>query len=141
MGASQSMQKIGFEDMQTVVKNSEQYIVINTLPNGEQTYLIKGTVSCDQEEMLINKYIKLSPQTKVIVYGKNDTDETVITKCNQLVAIGFPHVYAYMGGLFEWSLLQDIYGVDLFETTSFLPLKELLKYKPRKKLEVALIGF
>ena len=141
MGASQSMQKIGFEDMQTVVKNSEQYIVINTLPNGEQGHLIKGTVSCDQEEMLINKYIKLSPQTKIIVYGKNDTDETVITKCNQLASIGFPHVYAYMGGLFEWSLLQDIYGIDLFETTSFLPLKELLKYKPRKKLEVALIGF
>ena len=140
MGASQSMQKIGFEDMQTVVKNSEQYIVINTLPIGEQGYLIKGTVSCDQEEMLINKYIKLSPQTKIIVYGKNDTDESVVTKCAQLTAIGFPHVYAYMGGLFEWSLLQDIYGIDLFETTSFLPLKELLKYKPRKKLDVALIG-
>jgi hypothetical protein len=140
MGASQSMQKIGFEDMQTVVKNAEQYIVINTLPTGEQGFLIKGTVSCEQEEMLINKYIKLSPQTKIVVYGKNDTDETVITKCNQLTAIGFPHVYAYMGGLFEWSLLQDIYGIDLFETTSFLPLKELLKYKPRKKLDVPLIA-
>ena len=140
MGASQSMQKIGFEDMQTVVKNAEQYIVINTLPNGEQEYLIKGTVSCDQEEMLINKYIKLSPQTKIIVYGKNDTDETVIAKCTQLTAIGFPHVYAYMGGLFEWSLLQDIYGIDLFETTSFLPLKELLKYKPRKILGIPLIA-
>ena len=38
------------------------------------------------------------------------------------------NVYVYPGGLFEWLLLQDIYGEDNFPTT----LKELdiLKYKP-----------
>jgi hypothetical protein len=42
--------------------------------------------------------------------------------------MGFVNVYLYPGGLFEWLLLQDIYGDDEFPTT----IKELdiLKYKP-----------
>ena len=42
--------------------------------------------------------------------------------------MGFVNVYLYPGGLFEWLLLQDIYGDDEFSTT----IKELniLKYKP-----------
>jgi hypothetical protein len=42
--------------------------------------------------------------------------------------MGFINVYLYPGGLFEWLLLQDIYGDDYFPTT----IKEfdIFKYKP-----------
>ena len=45
------------------------------------------------------------------------------------MSLGFYNVYLYNGGLFEWLLLQDIYGFDEFPTTK----KELdiLKYKPK----------
>jgi len=41
-------------------------------------------------------------------------------------------VHIYPGGIFEWLLLQDIYGDDMFKTTS----KELdiLKYKPTNSI-------
>jgi hypothetical protein len=44
-----------------------------------------------------------------------------------------------MGGLFEWLMLQDIYGSDEFPTTK----KELdiLKYKPNKMLNVQLLEY
>jgi len=141
MGASQSIQTINFEDIHLVIKNNESYMLINTLPLGEQDYLIVNTISCEQEEMLVNKYVKLAPQTKIVIYGKNCDDDTVRKKYHQLVAIGFPNVYAYSGGLFEWSLLQEIYTAELFPTTSSLPVKELLKFKPSKKLNVHLIDY
>ena len=59
MGNTQSIRKINFEDMQTVTKNPEIYLLINTLPLGDyQSCLIHGTVSSTQEEMAINKYLK-----------------------------------------------------------------------------------
>ena len=58
-GNTQSMRKINFEDMQTVTKNPEIYLLINTLPLGDhQSCLIHGTVSSTQEESAINKYLK-----------------------------------------------------------------------------------
>ena len=64
----------------------------------------------------------------MVIYGKNTNDEAIIKKYNQLMQLGFKNVYIYPGGLFEWLLLQDIYGNELFPTTK----KELdiLKYKP-----------
>ena len=43
----------------------------------------------------------------------------------------------YIGGLFEWLLLQDIYGDDEFKTTK----KELdiLKFKPQSNLSTMLV--
>jgi hypothetical protein len=48
-------------------------------------------------------------------------------------------VYVYTGGLFEWLMLQDIYGEKEFPTSK----KELdiLKYKPQKKLNVHLLEY
>ena len=47
--------------------------------------------------------------------------------------MGFKNVHIYTGGLFEWLLLQDIYGDKNFETTSY----EInhLKYKPNASLQ------
>lgn len=137
MGASQSIQKINFEDMQIAVKNPETYLIINTLPQNEQQCLIMNTISADQEELLINKYIRENKGVKIIVYGKNCNDDNVNKKYQQLVSLGFYNVYIYQAGLFEWFLLQDIYGQELFPTTK----KELdiLKFKSSSVLNISLL--
>jgi len=67
----------------------------------------------------------------------NSSDDTCINKYDQLVKLGFYNVYVYAGGLFEWLLLQDIYGSDLFPTTN--DKVDFLKYKGRKKLNINLL--
>ena len=64
-----SMKKINYEDMQTVVKNPEIYLLINTLPINSQDCLISTTVTVDKEEAIINKYIKENRGIRIIIYG------------------------------------------------------------------------
>ena len=137
MGNTQSMKKINFEDLQTAVRNPEIYLLINTLPNSEQQCLIFNTISVDQEEVIINKYMKENKSIRIIVYGKNCNDETVTKKYQQLLTIGFYNVFVYQGGLFEWLMLQDIYGKDLFPTNK--KEVDILKYKPPPQLNISLI--
>ena len=133
-----SSQKINFEDMQKVCKNHESYIVISTLPDTEQGCLITHTITPQQEDALMNKFLKSgSKGVKIIVYGRNCNDESVDKKYNQLMKLGFVNTYIYVGGLFEWLLLQDIYGEDEFKTTS--KQLDILKYKPHKRLDIALL--
>ena len=80
MGNSYSMKKINYEDMQTVVKNPEIYMLINTLPIDNQDCLISTTVSVEKEEAAINKYLKENRGIKIIVYGKHCNDELVDKK-------------------------------------------------------------
>ncbi len=49
MGNSQSMQKINFEDVQTVIKNPEIYLLINTLQAKDQTCLIVNTIYIEKD--------------------------------------------------------------------------------------------
>ena len=139
MGNSQSMKKINYEDMQTVVKNPEIYLIINTLPAINQDCLITNTISIDQEEAIVNKYIKENRKIRIIIYGKNCNDELVDKKYNQLLSLGFYNVFVYSGGMFEWLLLQDIFGKEMFQTNK----KELdiLKYKPHPVLNISLIDY
>jgi len=141
MGNSFSTKKINYEDMQTVVKNPEIYMLINTLPVDGQDCLISTTVSVDKEEAIINKYLKENRGIRIIVYGKNCNDELVDKKYQQLLALGFNNVYAYMGGLFEWVLLQDIYSKDLFPVNNTNSKKniDILKFKPHSVLNISLI--
>jgi hypothetical protein len=137
MGNAQSIRKINFEDIQIVIKNPESYLLINTLSEHEQHCLIKNTVSINQEEILINKYLQLGRNIRIIVYGKNSNDEKIYKKYQQLLSLGFYNVFIYMGGLFEWLLLQDIYGTDEFPTTS--KQLDVLKYKPQSILNIKMI--
>ena len=139
MGNTQTMIRISFEDMQTASKNPETNLIINTLPESEQGCLIVGTVTVEQELMLINRYLKENKNIRIILYGKNCNDETVQKKYQQLYALGFINVYVYQGGLFEWLMLQDIYGKDFFQTTSVQP--DLLRFKPRQMLNVSLLQY
>jgi rhodanese-related sulfurtransferase len=140
MGNSQSIQKINYEDVQFVTKNTEIHLLINTLNETEQECLIPNTINVNKEVELINKFIKTgNKQVKIIIYGRNCNDEKLYTKYNQLNSLGFYNVYIYTGGLFEWLMLQDIYGTTEFPTTK--RELDILKYKPNKVLNVQLLEY
>lgn len=140
MGNNQSIQKVNFEDIQYSIKNNENHILINTLNENEQDCLIQNTTRASQEENMINHLIKIGNKNiKIIIYGKNSNDERIYKKYNQLISLGFYNIFLYIGGMFEWFLLQDIYGSSEFPTTK----KELdiLKYKPNKVLNISLLEY
>lgn len=133
MGNAQINKIINFEDVQYAIQNNRDYLIINTLPNTEQNCLIFGTLIADLEEQTINQLIVTNTNVNIIIYGKNCNDETIEKKYEQLHNLGFKKIYIYRGGLFEWLMLQDIYGNDLFKTNSHE--KDLLKYKSNKILQ------
>jgi hypothetical protein len=140
MGQSQSIQKINFEDIQYTFNNKDDHILINTLNETRQDCLIIGTINCNKEVELINNFIKNgNKKIKIIIYGLNSNDENIYIKYNQLISLGFYNVYVYSGGMFEWLLLQDIYGSKEFPTTK----KELdiLKYKPNKIFGIHMLEY
>ena len=124
---------VNFEDIQDCIKNRvNKTIFVNTLLSNEQNCLILKTILCNEEENLINEYLLECTNPPIIVYGKNDVDATVDKKYNQLISLGFSNVYIYRGGMFEWLLLQDVYGCSEFSTTS--KTLDLLKYKGKRTL-------
>ncbi len=138
MGNSQSIQKINYEDIQYIIKNPEGVVLINVLGVSEQDCLIPSTISISKEIELINECIRTHHKNiKIVIYGRNCNDEKIYEKYSQLNSLGFYNIYIYPGGLFEWLLLQDIYGRDLFPTTS--NELDILKYKPRKQLNILYI--
>ena len=90
-----------------------------------------------QEEQIITKYVRSNKSVRIIIYGRNSNDEKIYKKYQQLIGLGFSNVYAYIGGLFEWLLLQDIYGSDEFPTTTVQ--RDILKYKSSQKLNIGLL--
>ena len=130
MGNTLSCKTVNFEDLQECIFKKDNYLIINTLPSNQQSCLIKNTSTIDKEEKIINESLQKYSEINIIIYGKNSTDSTIYNKHKQLKELGLKNIYIYSGGLFEWLLLQDIYGEDEFPTTS----KELdiLKFKPSK---------
>jgi len=129
MGNTNSVKKINFEDMQDMIRDTTT-IIVNTLDSTKQECLIKKTISAINEVEIINELLKNNYACRVVIYGMNASDDSIVKKYNQLTSLGLVNVVVYPGGLFEWLLLQDIYGVDDFPTTK----KELdiLKYKGKK---------
>ena len=140
MGNTSSINKINFEDIQFLLNSSEKYILINTLQENEQDCLLPNTILPEKEIAIINSLMNnCSKSIKIIIYGKNCNDDNIYKKYNQLQNLGFYNSYIYTGGLFEWLLLQDIYGEKEFPTTK----KELdiLKFKPRKLLNIQFLEY
>ena len=106
---------------------NNDYTLINTLPINNQDCLIINTIYSNNEEKYINDLLNNDINKNIVIYGKNCSDISTLNKFKQLKNLGFKNIKIYMGGLFEWLLLQDIYGNDKFETTC----KEIdiLKYK------------
>ena len=121
---------IGFDDVLTAIHHPDKFVLINTLPHTEQDCLIQHTLSILDEETAINEMLTQYEKIvrKIILYGKNATDTSVEKKRSQLNGLGIGDVYVYSGGLFEWMLLQDIYGEREFPTTK--KVLDILKYKP-----------
>jgi|TARA_B110000093_G_C12801010_1_gene338806 hypothetical protein len=136
MGNSLSINKINFEDVQDAIR--KDYIIINTLTINKQNCLIDKTLSAIDEVSIVNEVISVGNlRNNIILYGENSTDNSVYSKYKQLTDLGFDNIYIYIGGLFEWLLLQDIYGYDLFPTSTREP--NHLQYKGSKKIDVKMI--
>ena len=117
MGNEISINKICYEDVQHAINS--KYLIITTIPNVKQGCLIKNTINTNDEETIINELINnVNSSVYIIIYGENSLDMTPIDKCKKLIQYGFCNIHIYVGGLFEWMLLQDIYGNDNFPTTS-----------------------
>ena len=110
---------------QLIFEKDGQVVQTSTYSGGN--FPAYGTCEIDKEVELINQCLKSKLNTLIIIYGKNNNDLTVITKFNQLKSLGFSNVYMYLGGLFEWLLLQDVYGNENFPTTT--SEIDILKYK------------
>jgi hypothetical protein len=79
--------------------------------------LIRGTIqSVDEEERIINRVLESGKMGEMIlfIYGKNCSDTLPVRKAQQFIDLGFRNIYVYLGGLFEWALLADLYGLDEF---------------------------
>lgn len=141
---SNTYNKISFENIVSVIKNFENdggdstqppILIINTLPIHEQSYLIQYTIACDVEEDIINESLQTC-KNKIIIYGKNNMDKTMERKYSQLLTLGYleRNICIYYGGLFEWSLLRDIYGEDTFKTVG--KSTDPLEYKPVLEMKI-----
>ena len=128
MGASLSYQNIHFEELSEMINNnSSSCVIINTLPLNEQNCLIKNTLNGNIEVETINNLIRQDKTKKIIIYGRNYRDISIYKKYKQLKTLGFVNVVVYIGGLFEWLCLQDIYGINNFQTIG--TEVDILKYK------------
>ena len=132
MGNTYSINKINFETMQDIINCPDRFVVINTLDESCQDCLIMGSLTNYREVETINYYLKRDKSIKIVIYGENSCDNRVIDKYNQLFKLGFTNLYVYIGGLFEWLLLQDIYGDDEFKTT--IKQLDILKYKGKTQI-------
>ena len=110
---------------------SKNTILINVLPDYEQSCLIQNTLDVKNEVSTINEYIKTNKNINIIIYGRNSCDLNTEKKHKQLISLGFYNVFIYRGGMFEWLLLQDIYGRDDFPTTTVE--LDILKFKPKRQ--------
>lgn len=122
--------RVGFEDVLALQK-APSAVIISTLPADKQSCLIKGTVECGDEETKINAIVaaRKMTQTPVLIYGENACDTSPNVKYNQLRMLGFVDVRIFVGGLFEYLLLQDIYGMAAFPTRGEEP--DMLCRRPK----------
>ena len=125
MGGTISINKINFRDMQYAINNN--LLIVNTLENNNQECLIKNTLSTEREIELLNYYINNNKSIKIVIYGENSCDNKIVNKYNQLFELGLKNIYVYIGGLFEWLMLQDIFGEDEFPTTT--KITNILKFQ------------
>jgi hypothetical protein len=106
---------VNFEKLKEM--QNDGVTMIHTMDESEKV-LIVGTVVAGKEVEKINKMISKNDYEKdIIIYGKNCREyEKLVKKQKQLASLGFKNVYIYLGGMFEWLLLQDVYGTKEFPT-------------------------
>ena len=127
MGATQSINKLNYEDMLLVIERPIEYTLINTMSLDDQSCLIPTTIDAHKEERILNGYLtERNRERRIVIYGRNCNDDTILTKYKQIVSLGFSNVYVYPGGMFEWLLLDDVYG----DFPVLNKVVDLLKFRP-----------
>jgi hypothetical protein len=125
---------VSYKYVQDIIEDRNS-VLINTLDDSitTQACLILSSIHAIDEIDVIDKILsnadslgRTTETVEIVIYGKNSTDMTTWVKYNQLIDYGFERVKIYTGGIFEWMLLQDIYGDDLFPTTA--PNRDILKF-------------
>jgi hypothetical protein len=120
---NRALEKANFDE---VASRNKTTILINVLSEAEQGVLIRGTVPCSDEVAEVENAI--AQRDTILVYGMNCHDERIFAKYQQIKKLGGkPKVY--VGGLFEWMLLNEIYGNERFplSTDQF----DLYQYRPK----------
>jgi hypothetical protein len=142
MGNSESaIKKANFDDVimisKELSKNSAKktQILIHVMDKDDEELLIKNTLSINEEIEKINSLLSLRKMdVTIVIYGKNtDNVSKVVRRYKQLCDMGFFNVYVYLGGLFEWLLLQEIYGNNEIQTNNICK-RNILDYKPTRSL-------
>jgi hypothetical protein len=127
MGQTQSINKLNYEDILHVIQFPGEFTLINTMSLLDQECLIPTTIVATREETVLNGLLKERRRDrKIVIYGRNCNDDSILAKYKQICSLGFTNVYVYPGGMFEWLLLEDVYG-DFPVVNKAL---DLLKYKP-----------
>lgn len=121
---------INFDRVQEAIRHKD-FLIINVLPANEQHCLIAGTTDASKEENILNHMMTsfTIADKSIIIYGKHCNDENITAKVQQLQLLGMKDLFIYRGGLFEWMLLQDIYGHSEFPTTT--RMNDILHFKPK----------
>lgn len=123
---------LNFDDMKLAVDRG--YIICHIMDETDETILIKNTLSVKDEIKKINDLIKQSKFDETIVlYGRNYTDlEKIVQRFQHLISFGFTRVFIYVGGLYEWVLMQNLYGDKLFPTNNSIDLTNIKSITPRR---------
>jgi len=86
-------------------------LILSTMITQRGSPFILGTLSKQLEEVTLSAMLRTKRfNIPILVYGHNSFDKTVETMCNILLNRGFTHVFVYIGGMFEWLLLNKLYG-------------------------------
>lgn len=133
-GSKEVVKVIGFEDMLSLLRSN--VVLLNTMARGDQACLIRGTLHADDEESAMNAMLTstdpLVTDRWVVVYGRHTLDPKPMEKARTLRLMGLSRLLVYRGGLFEWLLLQEVFGQDQFPTQGACP--DLLAYRPSPTL-------
>ena len=125
MGIMYSLPSYNYHELNNRIKYD--IILINTLPIKRQDCLIKGTLNASVEVEVMNKLIKTNKNKEIVIYGIHHTDLSVIKKYNQLKKLGLTNIHIYFGGMYEWLLLQEVFGTINFQTDG--TIKDIVDYK------------
>lgn len=114
-------------------------VLIHTMKIEDEQYLISKTLTASQEEDKINLWIaEHNFEQHIILYGYSHVDMTdLIQKKQKLRAYGFTNVFIYLGGMFEWLLLRDVYGEIEFPVTGLTKKSDFIDImKYGKKIDL-----
>jgi hypothetical protein len=121
-GSSLNVQRATFDEVR-----EGKGLLISVLDETDQRVLVKGTVPCGDEVGEVERAIR--EKQPIVIYGKNAHDDKIWLKYKQLTKLG-GSARVYVGGLFEWLLLHEVYGSDAFPLTT-PEMVDLYQYRPK----------